>query len=94
MKRVDGCYDGNRENTSGNVFANLMSVDYQLKGSFDEVDDTLLLINFHNLDEVNMKISEALKHNTYFKKRLNNIQTKTKTLKNKKKKQSWKEKML
>ena len=62
-----------------------MSVDYQLKGSFDEVDDTLLLINFHNLDEVNMKISEALKHNTYFKKRLN-IQTKTKTLKNKKKK--------
>ena len=50
------------------------------------MDDTLLLINFHNLDEVNMKISEALKHNTYFKKRLNNIQTKTKTLKNKKKK--------
>ena len=94
MNYVNGCHDGNGENTPGNVFSNLMSVYYQLKGSFDEVDDILLLINFHNLDEVNMKISEALKHNTYFKKRLNNIQTKTKTLKNKKKKQSWKEKML
>ena len=86
LDHVNGCHDGNGENTPGNVFSNLMSVDYQLKGSFDEVDDTLLLINFHNLDEVNMKISEALKHNTYFKKRLNNIQTKTKTLKNKKRK--------
>ena len=85
MNYVNGCHDGNGENTPGNVFSNLMSVDYQLKGSFDAVENTLLLINFHNLDEVNMKISEALKHNTYFKKRLNNIQTKTKTLKNKKK---------
>ena len=60
MNYVNGCHDGNGENTPGNVFSNLMSVDYQLKGSFDEVDDTLLLINFHNLDEVNMKISEEL----------------------------------
>ena len=28
LDHVNGCHDGNGENTPGNVFSNLMSVDY------------------------------------------------------------------
>ena len=74
MKRVDGCYDGHRENTSGNVFANLMSVDYQLKGSFDAVENTLLLSTINGLSDLYTKISYTERRLNHYMINLNQIE--------------------
>ena len=74
MKRVDGCHDGNRENTSGNVFANLMSVDYQLKGTFDAVEDILLLSQINGLSDLYTKISYTERKLNHYMINLNQIE--------------------
>ena len=71
---VNGCHDGNGENTPGNVFSNLMSVYYQLKGSFDAVDDILLLSQINGLSDLNEKISKIQRQLKYYENRLNKIQ--------------------
>ena len=74
MKRVDGCHDGNRENTSGNVFANLMSVDYQLKGTFDAVEDILHLSTINGLSDLYTKISYTERRLNHYMINLNQIE--------------------
>ena len=74
MNYVNGCHDGNRENTSGNVFANLMSVDYQLKGTFDAVEDILHLSTINGLSDLYTKISYTERRLNHYMINLNQIE--------------------
>ena len=51
-----------------------MSVDYQLKGSFDAVENTLLLSQINGLSDLNEKISKIQRQLKYYENRLNKIQ--------------------